>query len=92
MMQPRHWLDRQHALNSSGLRELTGRRAPELAKPIRTSKNRPAIGRTRTASARKLWFTRAHALGKKGAVQVPGLGLKMRDLAAYQDAEYQDTG
>jgi hypothetical protein len=31
MMQPRHWLDRQHALNSSGLRELTGRRAPELA-------------------------------------------------------------
>ena len=40
----------------------------------------------RRAGARKVGVPRAHAPGKNGAVQVPGLGLKMRDLAANQDA------
>ena len=31
MMQPRYWLDRQQALNPSGLRELIGSLAPQLS-------------------------------------------------------------
>jgi hypothetical protein len=88
MMQPRHWPDQPPARNRSGLPELMVRFAQRLSADRRSNFSQKAAraidGR---GLCRRVNFSvpRAHPLGKNGAVQVPGLGLKMRDLAAYED-------
>ena len=67
----------------SFLQQLSGRPEIELQPKVD-----PTVGAERAVSARVSFRCARRAFIKKGAVQVPGLGLKMRGLAgpANQDA------
>jgi ribosomal protein S14 len=61
--------------------------APQLSDSRRSSRqSRPARSTGLAASVlRKLWCIPRECSRKIGAIQVPGLGLEMRNLAAKQD-------
>jgi hypothetical protein len=85
-MLTKQWLDWQLTLNALGVHELMGRSAaagrPQLVqpKPVRA----PDRSELRQYCV-NFGVPRVRPAEENGAVQVPGLGLKMRDLAANQD-------
>jgi hypothetical protein len=86
MMQPKHWLDWPRTLNARGAHELLGV-APQLSDSRRSSRqSRPARSRGEPPQyCVNFGVSPRVCSGKNGAIQVPGLGLEMRDLAAKQD-------